>query len=1150
MNQEKEIRNMPPLGTDEEVIARGLAEQEDKSSESVAGLPNPLLAEEAEKRKINYDVIPDELRACNQWVVWKYVTRDGKPTKMPIDAKTGRAADSTEKDTWSTFEQARAYYEQHQDIAGIGFVFSKDDPYIGIDLDSCINENGEIAEWAKEFIEVASTYSEISPSGKGVKMFLKGTMPSEKGRKKAYETGAVEMYSQNRFFTITGRHLEGTPTVISHNTDAVVKIYLKVFGSLDTEKPTSKPKEPVTSDDRALIEKATNAENGDKFRKLWNGEIDTYTSQSEADLALCSILAFWTQGDAVRIDTLFRQSGLYRDKWDRDDYREQTISKALAQAQFYDSNYQAEKKDASQVDSDVLPEESTEGSKMEDVLAELKSVSDPTPAKIQERLWDFVTSASHWDAKEFGRFCDYLFTDFGITKTWIKGWVKTITAEKRKRWAQAKATQALSFDGKPTIVVNDRFMREVTEDISSAITQINNSKPFIFVRSGLPTRIDLDERGNVIAKPLSVSAARGIMERVANFVAETEIEGEIIQKPVHPPLDNVNDFLSLGSFPELPPLIGIATAPIVAPDGKIHTQEGYQAETRYFYCAKEELNLGDTTPTPENVEKAKKLILNELLGDFPFADDASRANTIGLMLNPFVRLLIQGSTPLHAIDSSTPGTGKTLLATVASMPFTVSIPAIMTAGKDDDEWRKRITAKLMNAPSHILIDNIKWRLVSGDLAGALTIDEWEDRILGQSATIRLPVRCTWIATGNNLEFSDEIARRTVWIRLDAKVERPWERTGFKHENLRSWAREHRGEIVTALLTLVQKWLADGKPASDFILGGYEQWSNVVGGILKAIGIKGFMENAKQLYDQLDTERQVWVEFFRAWADKYGAWNEDAKEWGAWVEIDSGKLVWEPKDGNKVESVGTKELFLIASHSDDTPDDGLGILDIFLGDGKQQARRVNIGRLLQKRKDRVFGGYRLEILNEKKKNATQYRLVAVGTPQEKFVGESKGESGQLDSPMIESNSGKGSGRINHADGESGESKSTPCSSGLNIPYTTHTSCVCDISSPRMGAELDSPDSPALQEISCDAGSGVVSLKKLDSPEGNAPIGKQRWEKHIEEARERGIAGDRMALLVKDMFPDVLDGGLLTEFQLQQLWEKAQKYRRPEFPKRGG
>ena len=161
-------------------------------------------------KPINYNNIPTELKALPQWVWWLGEPKsDGKLNKKPMNAKTGNGASHSDPETWSSFDVAKAYHDSHSESAGIGFVFSAGDPYVGVDLDNCRNsETGEIEPWASEFIELAKTYCEVSPSGTGVKMILKGVMPSNKGRKKAYKTGAVEMYSHSRFFTITGWQLE------------------------------------------------------------------------------------------------------------------------------------------------------------------------------------------------------------------------------------------------------------------------------------------------------------------------------------------------------------------------------------------------------------------------------------------------------------------------------------------------------------------------------------------------------------------------------------------------------------------------------------------------------------------------------------------------------------------------------------------------------------------------------------------------------------------------------------------------------------------------------------------------------------------------------------------------------------------------------
>lgn len=152
--------------------------------------------------RVRPEDIPEELKSRPQWVVWKLETRDGKPTKVPYKSGTGRRASATDLLTWEPFEDALEAYEFGK-YDGIGFVFCSGDPYVGVDLDGCVDsETGEIALWASQIIEGLDSYTELSPSGTGVHIVSRGKIPGS-GRR-----GSVEMYSRERFFTVTG-HLIG-----------------------------------------------------------------------------------------------------------------------------------------------------------------------------------------------------------------------------------------------------------------------------------------------------------------------------------------------------------------------------------------------------------------------------------------------------------------------------------------------------------------------------------------------------------------------------------------------------------------------------------------------------------------------------------------------------------------------------------------------------------------------------------------------------------------------------------------------------------------------------------------------------------------------------------------------------------------------------
>lgn len=278
--------------------------------------------------------IPAELKERPAWVLWRYEPSDkGKWTKVPYQAN-GEKASSTDPLTWAGFE---AVWADRHNFDGIGIVF--DNGLAGIDVDHHLDETGEPDDFARAVLEQVPSYTEITPSGEGLHILFEGRLPP--GRRKDDRQG-IEMYDQGRFFTVTGNHLPGTPPTIENRESEAAALHKRIFGEPKPLEP-SKPAQPNSLDDAALIEKARNATNGQRFARLydgnWNGD---YPSQSEADLALCSMLAFWAGGDAARVDRLFRCSGLMREKWnwkhssDGRTYGAMTVEKALqGQAEFY-----------------------------------------------------------------------------------------------------------------------------------------------------------------------------------------------------------------------------------------------------------------------------------------------------------------------------------------------------------------------------------------------------------------------------------------------------------------------------------------------------------------------------------------------------------------------------------------------------------------------------------------------------------------------------------------------------------------------------------------------------------------------------------------------------------------------------------------------
>ena len=192
-----------------------------------------------------------------------------------------------------------------------------------------------------------------------------------------------------------------------------------------------------------------------------------------------------------------------------------------------------------------------------------------------------------------------------------------------------------------------------------------------------------------------------------------------------------------------------------------------------------------------------------------------------------------------------------------------------TAGRADDEWRKKITSQLLKAPAYVCFDNIVGAISSPSLAAAITSRRWKDRRLGVNETLTLPNEATWLATGNNIHSSKEIARRTVRINLDALMEHPQKRNGFRHPNLVGWVRENRGHLVWACLTLCRAWIVAGRPAGKYTKGSFEEWAAVIGGILDVAGVSGLLGNEDDTLTSQNTTDQEWRFFVAEWAERYG-----------------------------------------------------------------------------------------------------------------------------------------------------------------------------------------------------------------------------------------------------------------------------------------
>lgn len=301
--------------------------------------------------EVNSRGIPDSLKALRQWVSWRYVwnakKRDrvtgqlgawDKPPKQPF---SDLPATSTDPETWRPFDEVLGAYHS-RGTSGVGLVLADDckpNALYAIDLDTCRDpQTGVITDEAKEIVAKMASYTEISPSGEGLHILLRGHV--DLGGKSGRRKGKVEIYRSLRYLTITGQVLEGTPREVQNDRDSELRWFMDAYLNFQPVAPKN-PTDPgghsgyqqsASIDDQTLLQKGFSMRNGDKLKRLMDGNMAGYESQSQADLALLSILAFLTNYDAVRTERLFSLSLLaLRKKWlERTDYRQRSLQLALA----------------------------------------------------------------------------------------------------------------------------------------------------------------------------------------------------------------------------------------------------------------------------------------------------------------------------------------------------------------------------------------------------------------------------------------------------------------------------------------------------------------------------------------------------------------------------------------------------------------------------------------------------------------------------------------------------------------------------------------------------------------------------------------------------------------------------------------------------
>jgi hypothetical protein len=677
-----------------------------------------------------------------RWVGWRSELRAGKATKVPIDPRTGRNADSTDPGTWSTRAEAEDWAALNGG-QGQGVVLGplpNESLLAGVDADSCRDPaTGEIAPWAQEIAARLDSYCEVSPSGTGVKIIfvilpadrpaIDRLMGGKQGRKFANGGGehrpAIEIYLGGRYFTVTDDMLSGD---------------------------------------------------------------DELRAASLADLE-------WLVGVAGP-----KLAGKGDESKSRDNSRSARAFRLGAALKGAGSSYQ-EMRDA------------------------LLSDKDPDVAE-----WAQTKGLANGE-REMRR----IFDNAGVRQT-----IELVPGETERAVDKLESlliTSARGLYQRGGLIVSTSFAKMQTFDGKTIIGQV------------------IEERGDY--------ALLEDAEAVAKFVRFDE-KGKT--KPAPAPMALIRTLKERKHRLKLPVLVAVVNCPSISADGRLLDEPGFAPETGVLYDP-----LGAVfppaplRPTKADAQTALARILR-LLETFDFVSGDDKAVALSLILTAVARRGLDHA-PLHGFDAPVAGSGKSLLVDIASILATGHEASVLAQGESREEAEKKLSAVLMRGDPIIPIDNCEAPLEGVVLNQALTQTALDLRILGFSKTLKTQARALITATGNNLIVKGDATRRSLIGRLDPKCERP-ELREFDYDPIAD-AKEHRAELVVAVLAVLRAYHAAGRPNRPKPpLQSFVPWSDTVRGAIMWLGQGDPVATMTRLRET-DPELESLKTVITVWRDAFG-----------------------------------------------------------------------------------------------------------------------------------------------------------------------------------------------------------------------------------------------------------------------------------------
>jgi len=388
----------------------------------------------------------------------------------------------------------------------------------------------------------------------------------------------------------------------------------------------------------------------------------------------------------------------------------------------------------------------------------------------------------------------------------------------------------------PTFTLAEARMGEIAVQVMTALSE---AKAEIYQRGGRLMRPIVEEmidgKGRRIKSASLVELDAAYLKHLLGTTMRWQRNTRDGIRSTGPGAEIPKAILAMRGSWLFPALTGLLSTPTLRADGSLLNQPGYDVQTGLLLMNPPPMPAVNERPTPEDAS-AGLALLKELLTEFPFVDEASRAVALSLILSTVLRGALT-HTPLHLFAAPSAGSGKSYLVDIASMIATGERAAVVAASRNSDEREKRLGASLLSGRPLIALDNLNGELESDLLCQITSQSVVTFRPLGSSEEFKLECRSVVSANGNNISIADDLGRRTMLCNLDAKVEKPWQRK-FKQNPLAEVEKD-RGRFVAAALTIPLAYFAARRelpfPPLSTVANGFEQWNDFVRGPLVWLG---------------------------------------------------------------------------------------------------------------------------------------------------------------------------------------------------------------------------------------------------------------------------------------------------------------------------